>query len=1003
MNHNSRVSGKVISSWNEVFELLVIAIVYWVIVQLGLLQMTRPGGIAAVWPVSGFTLAILLFKPKHWWPVFLTIIFITNGFGNWSGGNSPLVSLGYAIANTIEPALGAWVMLSFCKSKITFETTREIIILFIVGTVVTALTASLGALVSFLAYHTTFLNTWFVWWTSDGLGIILITPFIIGWTTKGKAVTSMTWRQIVETSILVVIITVFTWLLYGPFTIAEKPLLRNYMLFPLLIWLAFLLGPRSVARVLLLVAIIATWNTLRGYGIFSFASQDQAEHLVSLQIFLVVETFSALLLSTIISERRKAETQKEDALQAMRASEGKYLDIFDDAPVGIFQSTPEGKYTLVNPAMANIYGYASPAEMIAVITDISKQIYVNPSDRLEFQHSLVQNGNLFEYIGKNYRKDRSIIWTQTTARVVKDTFGSTLYYEGFITDISGRIQAEALLKESEERFRSLLQNVQYIAVQGYGPDGTTQYWNKASEILYGYKEEEAIGRNLVDLIIPPEMREYVIQAIKQMAETGQPIPPARLSLMRKDCSRVAVYSSHAIVHVPGRLQELFCIDIDLTELQQIESQRVAALEALHESEKQFRVMFEKSAIGYTLTTINGEYINVNNAFADMLGYTVDELVGKNWVDITVPEYIAPNHNMLKPILMGQQNSATYEKRYLCKDGSTREAFISTTLLRDEEKNPRFFITNIIDITERKRVESQREEALEALRVSEQQFKLISELTSDYIYQIGISPEGKVSLDFVTDSYYEATGRDIEKTRTFESWVEIFHPEDLASAIQFMQNLISTHQPGKFECRTFRADKEIRWIEIVARPEWDERENRVTSIIGAVKDISDRKQAEIKLQYLSLHDALTGLNNRAFFEESMEHLEHGRQFPISVLMVDVDKLKYINDHFGHETGDKLLKRAGNLLIAAFRVEDVIARIGGDEFAVLLIGTSRPEAEAAMLRLRTILSELNAASDGPELQISCGLCTAEQGASLIETLKEADAKMYLEKQSRNLNYK
>jgi diguanylate cyclase (GGDEF)-like protein/PAS domain S-box-containing protein len=862
------VIGKALASWKVVFELLVFAIVYWITVQLGLLLAARPEGIAAVWPVSGLALAVLLIKPKNRWPILLIIIFITNAFGNWSGGNSPLVSLGYAIVNTIEPALGARVILHYCRPKITFETTREIVVLFLVGAVVNALTALLGALVSYTAFHSSFLNAWYIWWASDGLGIILITPFIIGWTTKYKAVPSMLLRQIVETSILVVIIAVFTWLLYGPFTIAEKPLLRNYMLFPLLIWFAFLLGPRGVARVLLLIAVIATWNTLHGYGIFSFASQNQAEHLVSLQIFLAVETFSALILSTIITERRKSEAQTITALKALRDSEGKYLKIFDESPIGIFQSTPQGQFALVNPAMVKIYGYDTPTEMIANITDISKQIYVNPTDRLEFQHSLVENGNLFEYIGKNYRKDKSIIWTRTTARVVKDTLGNVQFYEGYITDITERVQAEAVLNESE---------------------------------------------------------------------------------------------------------------------------------------KLFRVIFEKSSIGYTLTSIEGEYLQVNQSFAKMLGYTVDELVGKNWADITVPEYITPNRNILKPILSGQQSSATYEKRFFCKDGSLLEAFISTTLLRDEQKTPRFFITNVIDITERKHVELQRAAAVEALRVSEQQFKLVSELTSDYIYKIGVSTEGKVSLDFVTDSYYAATGRDIEKTRTVESWSEIFHPEDKEHALIFLQNIIATHEPGKLECRTFRADKEMRWIEIVARPEWDAIENRVISIIGAVKDITDRKQSEIKLQYLSLHDALTGLNNRAFFEESMEHIEHGRQYPISVLMVDVDRLKDTNDQFGHEAGDKLLKRAANVLVTAFRVEDVIARIGGDEFAVLLLGTSHSEAEAALTRIRTILDELNATSEEPELQLSCGLSTAEQGDSLIETLKAADAKMYQEKQRRNIEPK
>ena len=134
------------------------------------------------------------------------------------------------------------------------------------------------------------------------------------------------------------------------------------------------------------------------------------------------------------------------------------------------------------------------------------------------------------------------------------------------------------LKESEERFRNLFQNVTSVAVQGYSADGSTLYWNQASENLYGYTAQEAIGRNLLDLIIPPEMRVDVERAIQQMANTGQGIPASELSLMRKDGSRVAVFSTHIVLQSPRRGPELFCLDIDLTERKKAEKER-ATLEA----------------------------------------------------------------------------------------------------------------------------------------------------------------------------------------------------------------------------------------------------------------------------------------------------------------------------------------------------------------------------------------------------------------------------------------
>jgi PAS domain S-box-containing protein len=217
-------------------------------------------------------------------------------------------------------------------------------------------------------------------------------------------------------------------------------------------------------------------------------------------------------------------------------------------------------------------------------------------------------------------------------------------------------KAEQSILISEERFRHILQDVESIAVQGYGPDGTTQYWNHASEKLYGYSSEEAIGRNLLDLIIPPDMHSDTVQAIKYMAETGQPIPASELSLMRKDGSRVPVFSSHTIVQIPGQDQELFCLDIDLTEIRLAE-------EALKESEERFKALHDATFNGIIIHD-KGLILECNQGLSDMTGFTNEELVGMNGLKLIAPDWL---DLVVKNIQHGYEKS--YEVEGLRKDGS----------------------------------------------------------------------------------------------------------------------------------------------------------------------------------------------------------------------------------------------------------------------------------------------------------------------------------------------
>jgi diguanylate cyclase (GGDEF)-like protein/PAS domain S-box-containing protein len=204
-------------------------------------------------------------------------------------------------------------------------------------------------------------------------------------------------------------------------------------------------------------------------------------------------------------------------------------------------------------------------------------------------------------------------------------------------------------------------------------------------------------------------------------------------------------------------------------------------------------------------------------------------------------------------------------------------------------------------------------------------------------------------------------------------------------------------PRSFEGRIACADGENRDV-IFYSAAFCNSDSSVGGVVGALLDISERKRSETKLRYLSTHDMLTGIYNRAYFDEELDRLTKGRKFPVSIVMADVDGLKEANDQRGHAAGDELLKHTAEVFKGAFRREDVAARIGGDEFAALLPNTDESALVEAMERLHQHLTLKNAEHLGNPLSLSIGAATAKNGEELIAAWRMADQRMYRQKKGR-----
>ena len=266
-----------------------------------------------------------------------------------------------------------------------------------------------------------------------------------------------------------------------------------------------------------------------------------------------------------ITERKRAE-------RILRESESRLQALSDASFEAIFFSD-KGVCIDQNKTASRIFGY-SDAEAVGR----HGSEWIVPEDR-ELVRRHMMSGYERPYQVTALRKDGTTFPAEIQGRMYR--YQDRPVRVTALRDITDRKKAEEALRESEERFRRLFEEAP-IAIQGYYPDGTIHYWNKANEKTYGYTKAEAIGKNLIDLIIPAEMRAAVAEIIRHGAATGDMPPSGELSLKRKDGSRVPVLSAHVAIIRKTAETELFCLDSDLTEQKrlQAELQQAQKLEAI---------------------------------------------------------------------------------------------------------------------------------------------------------------------------------------------------------------------------------------------------------------------------------------------------------------------------------------------------------------------------------------------------------------------------------------
>lgn len=432
-------------------------------------------------------------------------------------------------------------------------------------------------------------------------------------------------------------------------------------------------------------------------------------------------------LTQDISERKRAEASLaalEETRSARNVAEQKYQQIFENAGEGIFQSTPDGRYLIANPALARMHGFDSPAELIESRRDISRQIYVEPAQREKFKRLLEEHGSVRGFEHESVRKDGSKIWISVNAHAIREDDGKILYYEGTAQDITERKRAEQALRESEERYRDLVENSHEL-ICTHDLDGQILSVNRAARELFGYELHEFVGKKNIRDILAPKVRDqfgmYMQRILKEGATSGTMLVQTRNGEHRL----LEYYNSLRTEGVAAPIVR--GIARDTTEARRSEH-------ALRESEERYRELFENSKDAFYVHDINGIYTSVNRASEKLSGYTREQIIGKHFSEFMTPEHARQVQRQLQKKLESA-GETTYEIEMITKKGRQVPVEISSRLIV-ENGMPVGVQGCVRDISEKKKSqEAARNYSRRLIEAQEAERRRISRELHDQVGQI----------------------------------------------------------------------------------------------------------------------------------------------------------------------------------------------------------------------------------------------------------------------------